>query len=282
MAGCFEDSCSVKFGEVTTTTGRKYQATLDLADNGSIVCDEDSNTLGVGDGLFVDLLNDVPIDTTRQCANTLRRTSAGELYSVLPQVVQTTLASGSFQNVPAGADASSPAPAPQSFQYFNDTDCEVMIVITGQFNLGYEVLTRTNATPAIGGSLQRITNITTNANLAPSVLTANLIPFNAQWIARLRRQVTGASPVALGSVIADHFSTSGVAVDPTPNNVIKSEWRDFTWIQQLGANSTIIFTADVFHDGPDQTVNVATSGGDVNTGFRLHNCDMFALPLQVI
>jgi hypothetical protein len=54
-------------------------------------------------------------------------------------------------------------------------------------------------------------------------------------------------------------------------------------MEQIQDGGTITFTADVFYDGPDQTVNIATSPGADSParGFRVHNCDLFALPLQV-
>lgn len=277
-ARCFNDSCSATVSEVSTLSGAAYQVDVNLAPAGSLAC--------VDGGLMVDLLNDTPatLAAERACANMLYRGADGQLFAVLPQVIEADSSNTGFSAVPIGADAAAPAAASLDFAHVNDSGCEQLVVLRGQFQLGYEILQPASAVAATAGELIRAGNLTTADTVGPEDAIA-MTPFNAQWIARLKRSMAGTLVIAATPVIADHFSTSGLIPDNGEATQAKSEWRNFTWMEQVPAGATIRFTADILHDGPEQTVNIATSPGqdtDPHRGFRVHNCRLHAYPLQVI
>ncbi len=159
------------------------------------------------------------------------------------------------------------------------------MIFRGQFQLHYDVLSQGSAV-AESADLMRAGNILTSDPVG-AIPARNLIPFNAQWVARLKRGLNGG---AIAAVIADHFPTSGLAPDNVTENTYKSEWRNFVWIEPVSNGGSIRFQGDVFHDGPQQNLNIATSPAqnfdldDDNAparGFRVSNFDLYALPIRV-
>ena len=273
-ARCFDDTCSVKTTEVITGSGPAIQIDVELASDGSLRCD---------DGLRVNLVNEDPasIASGRECANILRKNASGYLHAVIPQAVSAGSSNSNYAAVQRTADAASPAEASLNFSYTNNSGCTQLVIMRGQFNLNYACLEEDSAV-SDDADLARVTSFSTSADNPPAQ-QSTLQPYNAQWIARLKSQVVGPGAHPVASVVADHFSTSGVIVDVGQTRT-KSEWRGFVWMEELQDGATIIFTGDIFHDGTDQTMNVSTTGtvDGQDMGFRIHNCDLMALPFGVL
>lgn len=272
-ARCFVDNCHLLWNEVVDEFGGPaYEGSLRIDGDSSLYCSEPEGGLNVKVRAF------------NQDGNILQRAVDGTLFAALGLAEHVAHGSTNFAAVPSSADSGAPAAATLDLIYDNDSGQEQLVILRGQFQLHYDVL-RESSGVAESGDLMRAGDILTQ-DPAGFVPARNLIPFNAQWIARLRRGLNGG---AVNPVIADHFSTSGVAPDNVTENTYKSEWRNFVWIEEVSNGGSIQFQGDVFHDGPDQTLNIATSPAqqlDENNanaparGFRLANLDLYALPIR--
>jgi len=272
-ARCFHDNCQISWDEVVGDFGPEYEATLNIDADSSLFCDEPSGGLNV---------KVAPLTVN---GNMLQRLPNGDLFAALPLAVHVAQGSTLFAAIPSGADSAAPADGTLDLTYNNTSGLEQLVIFRGQFQMHYDVLRESSPVPE-SGDLMRAGNISTNDPVG-FVPSRNLIPFNAQWIMRLRRGLNGGPDVP---VIADHFSSSGLAPDNVTENTYKSEWRNVVWIEEVSNGGSIQFKGDIFHDGPAQTLNIATSPAqqlDVNNanaparGFRISNIDIYALPIRV-
>lgn len=268
-ARCFKDTCSVSWSEaVVEGIGPVYVADVRTDPAGSIACGDNGllvKIAGPGNG------------------NILVRDGAGVLSATLPpvEVAVQDADSSQFVAVPAAAAAATPVTSNFDLTYLNDSGTEQLVIIKGQFQLHYDVLRESSpVAPSV--------NLIRSGDIGTQAPAKNLIPFNAQWAVRLKQSVNGG---AAGGVVVQHFSTSGVTPDPVTDNVYKSEWRDFTWIASLNSGVTLHYTADIWHDGPEQNLNLSTSPAQqfdaINTnaparGFRVTGATLHAIPLRVV
>lgn len=268
-ARCFIDNCHLFWTEeVDEFNGPAYEGHLNIDGNSSLYCNEGEGGLNVK---VADLNDD---------GNLLTKEADGTLRAALGLAEHVAQGSSTFASVPSDAASGTPAAGTLDLTYDNNSGQEQLVIFRGQFHLHYDVL-REGSPVAETASLSRSGNISTQA---PS---KELIPFNAQWVARLRRGLNGGS---VDPVVADHFSTSGVVIDSIGENRYKSEWRGFTWYDVVSNGGSIQFQCDIFHDGTDQTLNISTSPAqqlddeDENAparGFRVAGCHLYALPIRV-
>lgn len=272
-ARCFKDNCHITWSEVIGDFGPAYEAVLNIDADSTLFCDAPTGGLNV---------KVAPLDVN---GNMVQRLPNGDLFAALNLGVHVAQGSTLFAAIPNGADSAAPADGTLDLTYSNTSGQEQLVIFRGQLQMHYDVL-REGSPVAESADLKRAGDIATS-DPAGAVPSRNLTPFNAQWIARLRRGINGGTVVP---VIAEHFSTSGLVMDVVTENTYKSEWRNVVWIEEVSNGGSIRFQGDIFHDGTEQTLNIATSPAqqldddDANAparGFRIANIDLYALPIRV-
>jgi hypothetical protein len=241
---CFEDTCSVKWNTIITGSGPAYQASLELADTGSIVCTEGSSTADVGGpGLYVDLLDNTAaaVSAGRECANILRRTAGGKLHALIPNSLITTVTPANLRSIPNTGAASGTS---QTTVITNTTGCAALLILRGQFQVNWEVNDTVGAAAPAAG-------VPYSALLKMSLLF-NGTPVDVQY--------------------GSYGGTKKNAV-----NVVQymKDWRDISYMQAMTAGQSITITDEVIHDLTDigirqnWTANVATTPPNFQTGYRV-------------
>lgn len=269
-AHCFVETCSLTWDEVVGDFGPAYSGSVRLDPNSSVTCVEPLT------GLDVKIADPV-------LGNILARSGTGILSAHIPAIAHVAHADDNYIAVPSGADSAAPALADLLMSYTNPTDQEQLLIVRGQFELHYDITWEGN--PETDPDLERSGDIVTRdpGPVGGIVPSRQLTPFNAQVAMRLL-QAVGAG--AYSGQLVEHMNLSGmVDTNVVGGNQRKSEYRNFNFLVPIAAGATHHYKADVFFDGPDQTLNMLArpaAQGAGRRGFRVSGADIFAFPMQVV
>jgi hypothetical protein len=250
-ARCHEDSCSIKWSEVSTLSGPAYQADVNT-DGDATPSATPTITCGT-DGLQVIV--------SPQAGNLLSSIPDG-LFAGLP-IVQHGSFVGAQVDLPNGSDADS-SNSLAGYSIANSSTEDRMLVITGSFELVYKVLidsgvvARTATRMEVGGVPVESSNTIV---AGPGNPILELFPFNAN----IRYELT------VGPGLTDliqYSSLSGVVGVPVGNDFEqKRDYRGFALLHEIPAGSTFNLSAIVGQSGVGQNINVLANEGPTY-GFR--------------
>lgn len=247
---CFNDTCSVAF---STDAGNKYIADVHLAANGAIVCDDGAGGLKV----LIDPAS----------GNLLTEGATGLYAAVTASTV--TAYSGNPANAAVGAGAYDTGPqATPTYSYVNSTGHQQLVLVTGEYNYNFGILGPSHTFSYATGTGVKAGTITASSGPTP-----DLSPYNASVAFRLRANVGAPATTAVATARED---IGGMIFVSVPTSAEQKYARvPFIYPVLVPAGQTLNILAEVFYEGPSQTINVLASpaGGTglAGTGFAIYN-----------
>lgn len=272
-ARCFKDNCGLSWDETLDELGGPaYEGTVRR--DASLRCDL---TTGIG----VDLVEDAStLVTSVQGTPLLVQLPVAEVEhhyenadnasgdpQVNNQVQDAVTSSGTFQN----------SPYPHSWT--NDTGRAAIVLVSGTFNLEYAILGPASAENT--ADLIRVGGVNF-PGLAGDTNPLSVVPYNAQWHARLRFGINdGATP---STSVQVKFPTSGMISTFLGAGVYQKQAIrvPFADTFRVEAGEVLSIRGDIAHAGPDQTVNVVArgSGALAGLGFGLRDLKFAIMPTR--
>lgn len=272
-ARCHNDSCTVKWSEVSPGVGLLYQADVDLDSAAPGV--DSTPTLRCGDNGIEVMLSDNP-------GQILESVEDG-LFASLPAAIVETL-SGNPDNKPVGPGADSGSTqSSDTYTWTNTTGRDALVLVSGEFNFDYGIAGPTHAFSYAAGTGERAGSFASGAyNGAGAGAPANaLSPFNAMVAMRLLGNV-GAPPTTARK--ATRVDIGGLINVSNPASCERKTTRvPFFWMVRVASGATLNMKSDAFFEGPSQTVNVlatpSAGTGLAGTGHELWNLQVSAVPI---
>lgn len=268
-ARCHNDSCSIKWREVTTASGPAYEAHVDL-DSGDVFSAPSSQPT------ITCAANGLETMISPDAGNILTKAHGNGLYVGLASAREVQKFDAALAAVGNTTDIAAPSVSTlAAFQSVNNTGRDALCLIRGEFSYYYSVH---NAG----------INVTTG-DITTSAPAVALTPFGAQIRARLFANLSwDASPAF--ALLVDRQDIGGLVdlpdVGPSANVQFKSRKSDFTyWLPYVvPAGAYITWDDHAFHDGPDQRVNLLM-GAPIEEGprgYRIERFQVVMIPLNVL
>ncbi len=264
-ARCHNDTCSIEWNQVNSPSPA-YEASVIVDDLSAIECVE-------GEGLDVKL-------AAAACNDILSQDGSGALQALLPsaQIVPFSDAARTSVAATDSTDTDDYAVTPLH-AWENDTGCEALVIVRGQYRLQYAILGTGSAVTSPGNVIRTGALTTDGTGVGDATV---LVPFNAQWHAALLYGVD-ASPTNAAAV--NNFATSGIMAtfEGSDEYQYQVERRGFTHAIEVPAGSTLNIASRWAQQGTDQNVNVIAYGSGVyaDLGAYLADADFVVIPLQV-
>lgn len=253
-ARCMNDSCAIKWREVTTLSGPAYEANVDLDGGDVFSAASTTPTLDCG-------LNGLEVIVSPSAGNILAKHADG-LYADQIGAAHASVANQPYVGIPATAVSGTDASAVNTGGYTsaNPLGVAAVAVVTGTLEWFYTVSRLTESSADVG-------------------LDSNFLAYNAQMRGRLYIDDTGTFTVADKSLWLD---ISGIV--KAADHQDKGSHQDFTLVQPVAAGGTMHLRADAAYVadsvGANQRFNVSFDVNQSNParGFRLANIDVVWIP----
>lgn len=268
-ARCHQDSCTVKWSEVSTGSGPAYQADVDL-NPAWMVCEDEQGIRPL---------------ISPNAGNIISNPGNG-LLATLPAAVVTQL-SGNPDNKGVGPGADGDAPqSSDTYSWTNTTGRDALVLVSGEFNYEYGIVGHLHTRSYGSGTGQRA-GLFADAAFNPAgagAPTNDVLPYNQQLAMRLLADINAPATTSRKACRVD---IGGVIHVSDPDGAEQKITRvPFFWMVRVAAGATLNMKSQAFYEGPSQTINVfanhvaGTDGnGLVGTGHELWNLQVSAVPI---
>lgn len=263
-ARCFDDTCTIVFGESSNMSGPSYTADVQLDGDAT---PSPTPTIQCGDFGLEAIVSGAAGNLLSKSAAGLMVTLPGIEYEDFGDVVTETAIAPDRTTDPAAY-----AVSVEEYAFTNGSGRDGMILLHGSYLLKYAVVGTGEAFPAaVANEMIRAGHIDSDADGSGSIVA--LTPFNAQWYASLLvGNAPGPANVDGNARAVRQFPTSGLTVTPaTADDVQYQQVRtNFTFATPLAAGDTLYVKHRWAHQGKEQTVNVAAGGTGIYDGLGGH------------
>lgn len=298
-ARCHADSCSIQWSEIVEGGVRKFKA--DVHYDTTLKCDGsnlgvhlDPSSEAITGFLPGDPLNNEWLTVSNSGIKVNSEFRGKHLVKHI--AFSDAPANNPFSGLEANRESGDPDYGSGEFEITNDTGREGLLLITGMYELYYDIRPGVpslppNIPPGFSGNAPtgRIEVEAQTLPIVGSIDAREMVPYNAQ-IAMGIVLKNSPSPTYPANVAQRHeFDISGlVFAPPTEDDTLGRQYKSskaaFVYQVNIPGNATFHWRCFAFHNGSGQLTNVnltPASSGNPRRGFRISEVTASIIPIPV-